>query len=58
MIVALAIVGFVVIGLAIGLIVTATAPIGYQDKAGFHYGRPDGRHEEDAPLAMPHPKLA
>lgn len=58
MIVALAIVGFVLIGLAIGFIAIATAPMGYQDKAGFHYGRPDGRHEEEAPLMMPQPKLA
>ena len=58
MIVALVILGFVVIGLAIGLAATATAPMGYQDQAGFHYGRPDGRQEAEVPLAMPQPRLA
>jgi hypothetical protein len=30
--------GFAVAGLAVGMIVTATAPVGYQDEKGFHFG--------------------
>lgn len=38
MIVALFIVGFSTIGLAVGLMAAAKAPVGYQDETGFHYG--------------------
>jgi hypothetical protein len=38
MILALFTVGLVAAGLTIGLIVTATAPLGYEDDTGFHFG--------------------
>ena len=58
MIVALTIVGFVVVGLTAGLFLTASAPLGYQDDSGFHYGQPDGKLEEEIPVGIPQPKLA
>lgn len=57
-IIALTIVGFVAAGLIIGLIATATAPLGYQDETGFHYGQPDAELPEALPPAVPQPKLA
>lgn len=38
MIIALFIIGFTGIGLVVGLVAAAQAPVGYQDEAGFHYG--------------------
>ena len=32
-------VGFVVAGLIVGLFVTSTAPVGYEDETGFHFGK-------------------
>jgi hypothetical protein len=57
-IVAIIIVGFVAAGLIIGLVATATAPVGYQDETGFHYGHPHSERAEDLPLEIPQPKLA
>jgi hypothetical protein len=57
-IVAITIVGFVAAGLIIGLVATATAPLGYQDETGFHYGQPNGERAEELPLGIPQPKLA
>ena len=48
--------GFVAAGLIIGFILTAAAPLGYQDEAGFHYGPLED--EKQAPLALPEPKAA
>ncbi len=48
--------GFVAVGLFVGLVATAVAPLGYQDETGFHYGRPEGEPAEDAPLGLPQPK--
>ena len=48
--------GLVAVGLIIGLVAAAVAPLGYQDEAGFHYGRPNGERAEDVPLGMPQPK--
>jgi hypothetical protein len=48
MIVLLVIVGFVAAGLVIGLIATASAPLGYQDESGFHFG-PEYGDTVDAP---------
>jgi hypothetical protein len=39
-------IGFVAAGLTIGLAVTAAAPLGYEDKTGFHFGRQHGRQIE------------
>ena len=61
MIVLLIISGLVAAGLIIGLVVTASAPLGYQDENGFHYGQPHGSPEPEAPrLPLPaaQPKFA
>ena len=52
--------GCVAAGLVLGLIATATAPLGYQDETGFHYGSPNGTVEAEAPCPVPvaQPKLA
>jgi len=34
----LIIVGFAAIGVVLGTIIAKTAPVGYQDEKGFHYG--------------------
>ena len=38
MTVALIMGGLVVMGLAFGLVAIVTAPVGYQDEKGFHFG--------------------
>jgi hypothetical protein len=38
--------GFAVAGVVIGMVVAKTAPVGYQDDKGFHFGP-----EQSAPLA-------
>ena len=38
MIAGLIIVGFAVTGVALGMFVARTAPVGYQDDKGFHFG--------------------
>ena len=35
--------GFTVTGLIIGLFATATAPVGYEDESGFHFGNENGQ---------------
>ena len=40
--VALIMVGVVTSGLIIGLFATATAPVGYEDESGFHFGPQQG----------------
>ena len=35
-------IGFVLAGLIIGLFATATAPMGYEDENGFHFGQEKG----------------
>jgi len=49
--------GLIAVGLGIGLIVTATAPLGYQDETGFHFGQQQGASREDIPYGVPQPKL-
>ena len=34
----LIIVGFAAIGVVLGTVIAKTAPVGYQDEKGFHYG--------------------
>ena len=48
--------GLVAAGLIWGLIATAMAPVGYEDEAGFHYGKPGGESIESVPLTVPEPK--
>jgi hypothetical protein len=46
-------IGFVLVGLIIGLFATATAPMGYEDENGFHFGQEKGGSKvsrEPAPL--------
>ncbi|HWC59535.1 MAG TPA: hypothetical protein VHC44_07550 [Verrucomicrobiae bacterium] len=38
MIVGLVIAGFAVTGVVLGMFVAKTAPVGYQDEKGFHFG--------------------
>jgi len=38
MIAVIVLLGFAVVGLAVGMIVAASAPVGYQDEKGFHFG--------------------
>jgi len=48
--------GFVAAGLIAGLAAMATAPTGYQDETGFHYGHPC--EEVKFPLGLPQLELA
>ena len=41
MIAAIVLLGFAVAGLVVGMVVAATAPVGYQDEKGFHFGSED-----------------
>ena len=44
-------VGFVAAGLIIGSLLTSSAPIGYEDEAGFHLGQePGGTIADHQPL--------
>ena len=58
MIVALILFGFIAVGLGIGLVATAAAPLGYQDASGFHYGQRQGVSEPELACAVPQPKPA
>lgn len=57
MIAVLVIFGMIAAGLGMGLVVTALAPLGYQDDAGFHFGQQQGTAQEEFPY-LPQPKLA
>ena len=35
--------GTVLVGILIGLFATATAPVGYEDETGFHFGPENGQ---------------
>jgi len=54
--------GLVVVGLILGFVATATAPVGYQDEVGFHYGPEHATSEEREPARVPpavgEPRLA
>jgi hypothetical protein len=57
----LAILGFIALCLAFGFIATAKAPLGYEDKAGFHFGQQERTSSEELPYTghrMPQPKMA
>lgn len=38
MIAAIVLLGFALAGLVVGMVVASTAPVGYQDEKGFHFG--------------------
>ena len=46
MIAGLIIAGFAVAGVVIGMVVAKTAPVGYQDEKGFHFGTDQSAHAE------------
>ena len=53
------ILGLVVVGLGIGLVATARAPLGYQDETGFHFGQKEGAFAgEKSSYRLPEPKMA
>ena len=58
MITVLVILGFLAIGTAICLITAATAPVGYQDETGFHFGPERDECREQFACAVTEPKLA
>lgn len=47
--------GFTVTGLIIGLFATATAPVGYEDESGFHFGSESGQSAPSHEQAPVHP---
>lgn len=58
MIAVLIVFGLVAVGLIVGLIATARAPMGYEDEAGFHFGREGAAPEAEYSYRVPQPKLA
>ena len=56
MIVLFLLLGFVAFGLAVGFLATGTAPEGFQDEAGFHYG--PSHKKSEAAAGVSHPELA
>lgn len=59
MIAVIVLLGFAVAGLAVGMFVTATAPVGYQDEKGFHFGPENttARTQETFGLEVSHAKV-
>jgi hypothetical protein len=41
MIAAIVLLGFALAGMIVGMMVASTAPVGYQDEKGFHFGPED-----------------
>ncbi len=59
MIAGLIIAGFAVTGVVIGMFVAKTAPVGYQDEKGFHFGADQSAHAaETFAFELPHAKAA
>jgi hypothetical protein len=58
MIAVIVLLGFAVVGLAIGMIVAASAPVGYQDEKGFHFGPENSvpRTQENFAFEVSHAK--
>ncbi|MGN6552897.1 MAG: hypothetical protein ACTHLW_04160 [Verrucomicrobiota bacterium] len=52
------ILGFVATGILIGLFATATAPVGFEDESGFHYGPEQEQVHEEFASAVSRPHLA
>jgi hypothetical protein len=49
MIAAIVLLGFALAGMVVSMIVSATAPVGYQDEKGFHFGPEDAvPHTQEA----------
>ena len=58
MIAVLILLGCVAAGIAIGLLATAQAPVGYQDETGFHYGPEHAHSGEEFACGVSQPRLA
>ena len=58
MIAGLIIAGFAVTGLVFGMVITRTAPVGYQDDKGFHFGAAQSEHAETYAYDVQHAKAA
>jgi hypothetical protein len=64
MIAVLILLGFVAFGIVIGLFATTTAPVGYQDEDGFHYGpehetaRVQTQNKKEFSCGVSQPRLA
>jgi hypothetical protein len=58
MITVLVILGFILAGMTISLIAAATAPVGYQDDTGFHYGPACSESSEEFTCTISETKLA
>jgi hypothetical protein len=59
MIAGLIIVGFAAAGVVLGMVIAKTAPVGYQDEKGFHFGPADSAHAaENYAFEVPHAKAA
>ena len=55
----LIIAGFAVVGMGIAMVVAKTAPVGYQDEKGFHFGADESSHaSETYAFEVPHAKAA
>jgi hypothetical protein len=55
----LIIAGFAAAGVVLGMVVAKTAPVGYQDEKGFHFGPADSAHAaENYAFEVPHAKAA
>ncbi|HHY86190.1 MAG TPA: hypothetical protein GYA07_11775 [Verrucomicrobia bacterium] len=52
MIAVLVVLGLIAAGFVIGLIATATAPVGYEDETGFHYGPEQAPRKRDIPCVV------
>lgn len=57
MIAVLTILGFVAAGLLIGFSAMASAPVGFQDDQGFHFGPDQDRAHEEFASAVSQPGL-
>lgn len=52
MIAALIVVGLAVSGVVLGVYAAVSAPVGYQDQTGFHFGGPDKQADARAQEAF------
>ena len=51
--------GFAVAGMVVGMVVAKTAPVGYQDETGFHFGPDQSAHvSETYAFEVSHAKAA
>jgi hypothetical protein len=58
MIAGLIIAGFSVVGVVVGMFVAKTAPVGYQDATGFHFGADKSAHADTCSFEVRHAKAA